>query len=89
MLLQVNQHVSVCEPYDKMRKMYEILEKTVRNGKCLIFTSTKRDVDELCRSLCRDRYRATAIHGTTPNLLMRALHLIQFLRACQSHSLCV
>lgn len=49
--------------YDKTRELFDILRTCMDGGKVLIFCSTKKDADELTRSLRQDGYPARAIHG--------------------------
>lgn len=59
----ITQHVDLCDEREKIFKTKEILDKSEKNGKTIIFTGTKRNADELTRQLVNDRYSALAIHG--------------------------
>jgi len=56
------QIVEVVAPYEKQRRLEEILRTQERGAKVIIFCSTKRMCDQLVRTL-DPRFGAVAIHG--------------------------
>lgn len=60
----VKQIIEVCSDYEKKDKLLDLIQKISDIGsKVLIFASTKRTCDELCRTLRADGWPALAIHG--------------------------
>jgi ATP-dependent RNA helicase DDX5/DBP2 len=59
----VTQIVKVLEPYEKKKKLYEILDRQMDGGRLLIFTGTKKMADDITRDLRSDGFPARAIHG--------------------------
>jgi ATP-dependent RNA helicase DDX5/DBP2 len=59
----ITQHVDLCDEHDKMRKTKEILDKSDRRSKIIIFTGKKITADELTYQLKNSGYSAMAIHG--------------------------
>lgn len=59
------QIVDVCEEYEKEQKLMKLLaEISAENEtKTIIFVETKRRVDDITRAICRNGWRACAIHG--------------------------
>lgn len=56
------QHVEVVPPFEKQRRLEQILRSQEPGSKIIVFCSTKRMCDQLARSLGRD-FGAAAIHG--------------------------
>ena len=56
------QHVEVVVPYEKQRRVEQILRSQDPGSKIIIFCSTKRMCDTLSRNLSRE-FGAAAIHG--------------------------
>lgn len=59
------QIVDVCEEYQKEQKLMTLLSEisSEPETKTIIFVETKRRVDEITRAVCRNGWRAVAIHG--------------------------
>lgn len=59
------QIVDVCEEYEKEQKLMTLLGEisTEPETKTIIFVETKRRVDDITRAICRNGWRAAAIHG--------------------------
>ncbi|XP_031639462.1 ATP-dependent RNA helicase dbp2-like [Contarinia nasturtii] len=59
------QIVDVCEEYEKEQKLMTLLQEISGEPetKTIIFVETKRRVDEITRAVCRNGWRAVAIHG--------------------------
>lgn len=53
----------VVQEMDKRSVLMSILSRVAELGKTLVFVSKKRTADDLCRSLRRDRFPVSAIHG--------------------------
>ncbi|KAL3688460.1 hypothetical protein R1sor_014769 [Riccia sorocarpa] len=58
----ITQHVEVVPPFEKQRRLEQILRSQEPGSKIIVFCSTKRMCDQLARSLSRD-FGAAAIHG--------------------------
>ncbi|CAM6100426.1 unnamed protein product [Calypogeia fissa] len=58
----ITQHVEVVPPYEKQRRLEQILRSQEPGSKIIVFCSTKRMCDQLARTLGRD-FGAAAIHG--------------------------
>jgi ATP-dependent RNA helicase DDX5/DBP2 len=58
----ITQNVEVVVPYEKQRRVEQILRSQEPGSKVIIFCSTKRMCDTLSRNLSRD-FGAAAIHG--------------------------
>ncbi|KAG6484856.1 hypothetical protein ZIOFF_053381 [Zingiber officinale] len=58
----ITQHIEVVAPMDKQRRLEQILGTQERGSKIIIFCSTKRQCDQLARSLGR-AFGAISIHG--------------------------
>ncbi|KAG0582833.1 hypothetical protein M758_3G091800 [Ceratodon purpureus] len=58
----ITQHVEVVVPYEKQRRVEQILRSQENGSKIIIFCSTKRMCDTLSRNLSRE-FGAAAIHG--------------------------
>ncbi|XP_024381062.1 ATP-dependent RNA helicase-like protein DB10 [Physcomitrium patens] len=58
----ITQHVEVVVPYEKQRRLEQILRSQEPGSKIIVFCSTKRMCDMLSRNLGRD-FGAAAIHG--------------------------
>jgi ATP-dependent RNA helicase DDX5/DBP2 len=57
----------VVDEYDKSRRLLATLRQVYREGvRTLIFTETKRNADNLTRSLRQEGFAARAIHGDKP-----------------------
>ena len=64
----ITQQIEICSDFDKKTKLFRHLEKISdpdpRNmPKVLIFSSTKKTADDICRALRQDGWPALAIHG--------------------------
>lgn len=59
------QIVDVCEEYEKENKLMKLLTEisSENETKTIIFVETKRRVDDITRSVCRNGWKACAIHG--------------------------
>lgn len=59
------QIVDVCEEYEKEQKLMKLLTEISAESetKTIIFVETKRRVDDITRAICRNGWRACAIHG--------------------------
>lgn len=58
----ITQNIEVVVPYEKQRRVEQILRSQEPGSKVIIFCSTKRMCDTLSRNLSRD-FGAAAIHG--------------------------
>ena len=62
----VTQHIHLVQDmYQKYEKIYQLVQDVQQygNGKCLIFTATKRSADDVARDIYRRGYKAFSIHG--------------------------
>jgi ATP-dependent RNA helicase DDX5/DBP2 len=59
----IRQYVEVCQQDDKRGRLKRLLEKVMDGSKILIFSSTKRDGDQLTREMRLDGWPALCIHG--------------------------
>merc|ERR1719293_194616 len=59
----IRQYVEVVKQSDKRQRLRRLLEKVMDGSKILIFSSTKRDGDELTREMRLDGFPALCIHG--------------------------
>merc|ERR1719327_2380507 len=59
----IRQYVEVVSQGDKRARLRRLLEKVMDGSKILIFSSTKRDGDELTREMRMDGFPALCIHG--------------------------
>jgi len=61
----IKQVVTVCEDYEKDRKLREMLSKIMleKENKTIIFVETKRQVNDITRALSREGYPISSIHG--------------------------
>lgn len=59
------QIVDVCEEYEKETKLMKLLTEisSENETKTIIFVETKRRVDDITRAVCRNGWKACAIHG--------------------------
>lgn len=59
------QIVDVCEDYEKDQKLMKLLTEISAEAetKTIVFVETKRRVDDITRSICRNGWRAVSIHG--------------------------
>ncbi|XP_055602221.1 uncharacterized protein LOC129751011 [Uranotaenia lowii] len=59
------QIVDVCEDYEKDQKLMKLLTEISAESetKTIVFVETKRRVDDITRSICRNGWRAVSIHG--------------------------
>merc|ERR1719352_253163 len=59
----IRQYVEVVNAADRRSRLRRLLEKVMDGSKILIFSSTKRDGDELTREMRMDGFPALCIHG--------------------------
>merc|ERR1712056_165627 len=59
----IRQYVEVVTEADKRSRLKRLLEKVMDGSKILIFSSTKRDGDQLTREMRTDGFPALCIHG--------------------------
>lgn len=66
----ITQHIHICEQEEKMEKLNDIIRNISGEGfgKALVFTNTKRFVDNLTMSLKRNGWKAAGIHGDKTQL---------------------
>jgi ATP-dependent RNA helicase DDX5/DBP2 len=58
------QLIEFVEDHEKHRTLLRVLEKNLSDGaRCIIFTETKKNADNLTRMLRQDGWPALAIHG--------------------------
>ncbi|XP_059474898.1 uncharacterized protein LOC132196349 [Neocloeon triangulifer] len=59
------QIIDVCQEYEKQRKLLQLLSEigAEKENKTIVFVETKRKVDEITRSIQRDGWNASGIHG--------------------------
>lgn len=59
------QIIDVCEEFEKEQKLMKLLAEIAAEAetKTIIFVETKRRVDDITRAVCRNGWRAVAIHG--------------------------
>merc|ERR1719272_2198230 len=59
----IRQYVEVVQQQDKRGRLKRLLEKVMDGSRILIFSSTKRDADELTREMRLDGWPALCMHG--------------------------
>merc|ERR550514_542434 len=59
----IRQYVEVVQDHDKRGRLKRLLEKVMDGSRILIFSSTKRDADQLTREMRLDGWPALCIHG--------------------------
>lgn len=61
----ITQIIDVCEEHEKENKLFKLLEEITsqNDNKTIIFSETKRKVDDLTRRMRRDGWPAMCIHG--------------------------
>ncbi|XP_024217656.1 uncharacterized protein [Halyomorpha halys] len=61
----IQQYVDICDEYEKPDKLCDLLTDICRESesKTIIFTETKRSVDEIVRTINRRGWKASGIHG--------------------------
>lgn len=59
----IKQYIEVVQEYDKRSRLRKLLEKVMDGSKILVFSSTKREADELTREMRTDGWPALCIHG--------------------------
>merc|ERR1719217_1916204 len=59
----IRQYVEVVQEGDKRHRLKRLLEKVMDGSRILIFSSTKRDADNLTREMRMDGWPALCIHG--------------------------
>lgn len=59
----IEQSVLICSSMDMKKKLLDWLKENYENNKILIFCSTKRSCDNLCKELRYHQYNALSIHG--------------------------
>jgi len=59
----IRQYVEVVQQHDKRGRLKRLLEKVMDGSRILIFSSTKRDADELTREMRLDGWPALCMHG--------------------------
>ncbi|CAB3385749.1 Hypothetical predicted protein [Cloeon dipterum] len=59
------QIIDVCQEFEKQRKLLQLLSEigAEKENKTIVFVETKRKVDEITRSIQRDGWNASGIHG--------------------------
>merc|ERR1712196_38593 len=60
---RVKQVVLVLEHHEKRAKLLKLLGEVMDGRKILVFSSTKRGADDLCKAMRNDGWPALAIHG--------------------------
>jgi len=60
---RVKQVILVLEHREKRGKLLQLLGEVMDGRKILVFSSTKRGADELCKAMRKDGWPALAIHG--------------------------
>ena len=64
----VKQEFEFASKYQKEKKLFEILDRVMKNGaRILVFSETKRMCDQLVRNLRQEGFPALAIHGDKKN----------------------
>merc|ERR1712125_220075 len=59
----IRQYVEVVQEHDKRGRLKRLLEKVMDGSRILIFSSTKRDADQLTREMRLDGWPALCMHG--------------------------
>merc|ERR1719321_2560468 len=59
----IRQYVEVVQEHDKRGRLKRLLEKVMEGSRILIFSSTKRDADQLTREMRLDGWPALCMHG--------------------------
>jgi ATP-dependent RNA helicase DDX5/DBP2 len=59
----ITQIIDCVEEYDKKRKLFVMMEKLEPSAKVIIFCSTKKNTDTICRDLRTNGFPALSIHG--------------------------
>merc|ERR1719281_202684 len=59
----IKQYIEVVQEYDKRSRLRKLLGKVMDGSKILVFSSTKREADELTREMRTDGWPALCIHG--------------------------